>query len=226
MFEARHHNRYENVAWLIARWMKRKGAGSQKESMICYGQFITKSAKRKSLLSEEVLNSLSALIYYRALDTTTLRELIDSKGRLIPEFLELGVLRVAIPRPQRASMQDLYERMGSMEIRQGAIERMAYRQELTTYLVMISSSTRSIIGNTHLSSSSQMMMSVVEMTREIQERKRILYKTEHGMEERQKDKVKSKPKTKKSKLKSTPQKSTVKAEAETEEMLNGPPVPI
>nr|GEU84922.1 hypothetical protein [Tanacetum cinerariifolium] len=28
----------------------------------------------------------------------------------------------------RASMQDLYERMGSMKIRQGAIERMAYRQ--------------------------------------------------------------------------------------------------
>ncbi|GKE98081.1 hypothetical protein Tco_0021432, partial [Tanacetum coccineum] len=47
-------------------------------------------------------------------------------------------------------------------------------------------------------------------------------KTEHGMEEREKDKVKSKPKTKKSKSKSTPQKSTVKAEAETEEMLNGP----
>ncbi|GJT88628.1 hypothetical protein Tco_1070345 [Tanacetum coccineum] len=45
-------------------------------------------------------------------------------------------------------------------------------------------------------------------------------KTEHGMEKREKDKVKSKPKSKKSK--STPQKSTVKAEAETEEMLNGP----
>ncbi|GKF32346.1 hypothetical protein Tco_0102144, partial [Tanacetum coccineum] len=45
-------------------------------------------------------------------------------------------------------------------------------------------------------------------------------KTEHGMEKREKDKVKSKPKSKKSK--STPQKSTVKAEAKTEEMLNGP----
>ncbi|GKB47871.1 hypothetical protein Tco_0898624, partial [Tanacetum coccineum] len=67
------------------RWMKRKGAGSQKESMICCGQFITKIAKRKNLLSEEVLNSLSASIYYRVLDTTTLRELIDSEDRLIPE---------------------------------------------------------------------------------------------------------------------------------------------
>nr|GEY38790.1 hypothetical protein [Tanacetum cinerariifolium] len=52
----------------------------------------------------------------RSLDTTTLRELIDSKGRLILE--ELGVPRVAIPKSLRASMQDLYERMGSMKIRQ------------------------------------------------------------------------------------------------------------
>ncbi|GKD70462.1 hypothetical protein Tco_1324552 [Tanacetum coccineum] len=75
MFEARHQNGYANVAWLIARWMKRKGAGSQKES----------------------------------LDTTTLRELMDSEGRLILEVLEPGVPRVAIPGALRASMQDLYE---------------------------------------------------------------------------------------------------------------------
>nr|GEV42278.1 retrovirus-related Pol polyprotein [Tanacetum cinerariifolium] len=31
MFDARHQNGYANVAWLIARWMKRKGAGTQKE---------------------------------------------------------------------------------------------------------------------------------------------------------------------------------------------------
>ncbi|GKB91216.1 hypothetical protein Tco_0963488 [Tanacetum coccineum] len=43
-----------------------------------------------------------------ALDTTTLRELIDSEGRLIPEAPKPGVPRVAIPRPPRASMQDLY----------------------------------------------------------------------------------------------------------------------
>ncbi|GKE18461.1 hypothetical protein Tco_1426038, partial [Tanacetum coccineum] len=51
MFNARHQNGYANVAWLIARWIKRKGAGTQKEN----------------------------------LDTTTLRKLIDSEGRLIPE---------------------------------------------------------------------------------------------------------------------------------------------
>ncbi|GJY08506.1 hypothetical protein Tco_0375560 [Tanacetum coccineum] len=60
--------------------------------------------KRKNLLSEEVLNSLSALIYYRALDTTTLRELIGSEGRLI------------------------LERMGNMEICKRAIKRIAYKQ--------------------------------------------------------------------------------------------------
>ncbi|GKF53736.1 hypothetical protein Tco_0160646, partial [Tanacetum coccineum] len=106
--EAIRYNGYANVAWLIARWMNEKGAGSQKESMICCGQFIIKIAKRKNLMSDEVLSSLSALIYYRALDTTTLRELIDSEGRLIPKVPELGVPRVAISRPPRASIQDLY----------------------------------------------------------------------------------------------------------------------
>ncbi|GJT97495.1 ribonuclease H-like domain-containing protein [Tanacetum coccineum] len=103
MFNARHQNRYENVAWLIARWMKRKGA-------------------------DDMIKSLSALIYYRDLGTTTLRELIDSEGRLIPKDPQPGVPRVGIPRPSRASMQDLYDRMGRMEIRQEAIERMEYRK--------------------------------------------------------------------------------------------------
>nr|GEZ03514.1 hypothetical protein [Tanacetum cinerariifolium] len=82
--------------------------------------------------SDENLNAReycsSALIYCRALDTTTLRELIDSEGKLIPKVPKPGVPRVDILRPLRASMQDLYERMCSMEIRQGAIERMYYRQ--------------------------------------------------------------------------------------------------
>nr|GEY22442.1 hypothetical protein [Tanacetum cinerariifolium] len=62
------------------------------------------------------------------LDTTTLGELIDSEGRLIPEDPWSGAPRVAIPRPPRASTHDLYERMSNMEIRQGAIEWMSYRQ--------------------------------------------------------------------------------------------------
>ncbi|GJT30128.1 hypothetical protein Tco_0910403 [Tanacetum coccineum] len=58
---------------------------------------------------------------------TTLRELIDSEDRLIPDIPVDDVQRVAAhraPRVQRALMHDLYERMGSMEIRQKAIERM------------------------------------------------------------------------------------------------------
>ncbi|GJT62409.1 hypothetical protein Tco_1005942 [Tanacetum coccineum] len=94
MFDARHQNGYENVAWLIARWMKRKGAGTQKKSQIYCGQFISKIARKSRVLTDDVP----------------------------------GVPRVGIPRPPRAFMQDLYDRMGRMEIRQEAIERMEYRQ--------------------------------------------------------------------------------------------------
>ncbi|GKC01718.1 hypothetical protein Tco_0987854 [Tanacetum coccineum] len=62
------------------------------------------------------------------LDTITLRDLIDFEGKRIPEDPQPGVPRVGIPRPSRASMQDLYDRMGHIEIRQEAIERMEYRQ--------------------------------------------------------------------------------------------------
>ncbi|GJW78615.1 hypothetical protein Tco_0140297 [Tanacetum coccineum] len=95
MFDARHQNGYANVAWLIAR--------------------------KTRVLTDAVLKSLSALIYYRDLDTTTLRELIYFEGRLIPEDPRPGVLRVGILRPSRALMQDLYDRMGGTEIRQEAI---------------------------------------------------------------------------------------------------------
>ncbi|GJZ24841.1 hypothetical protein Tco_0562300 [Tanacetum coccineum] len=90
--------------WLLARWMKRKGAGTQREreSLICCGQFITKLARKARVLSDDVLSSLRALIYCRDMDTTTLRELIDSEGRLIPEAPEPDVPRVAVLRPQRA----------------------------------------------------------------------------------------------------------------------------
>nr|GEW92890.1 hypothetical protein [Tanacetum cinerariifolium] len=47
----------------------------------------------------------------RDLDTTTLKELIDSESRLIPEDQQPDVPRVGIPRPLRASMQELYDRM-------------------------------------------------------------------------------------------------------------------
>ncbi|GKB40352.1 hypothetical protein Tco_0885294 [Tanacetum coccineum] len=79
MFEDRHQNGYANVAWVIAKWMKRKGARSQKDSQICCGQFILKIARKSRVLTEETIRSLSTLVYYRDLDRTTLRELIDSE---------------------------------------------------------------------------------------------------------------------------------------------------
>ncbi|GJZ75634.1 hypothetical protein Tco_0640099 [Tanacetum coccineum] len=69
-------------------------------------------AKKMSLLTDEVLDGLSAPIYCRSLDATTLRELIGSNRRLITEDPSPGVLRVAMPRPPRPTMQDLYYRIG------------------------------------------------------------------------------------------------------------------
>nr|GEW23143.1 hypothetical protein [Tanacetum cinerariifolium] len=104
MFDAKHQNGYANVAWLIARWMKKKEAGTQKESQICHRKFISKISKKCRVLTEDVVRSLSALIYCRDLDTTTLSDLIDSEGKLIPEDPQLRVPIVGIPRPPRASM--------------------------------------------------------------------------------------------------------------------------
>nr|GEV47501.1 hypothetical protein [Tanacetum cinerariifolium] len=77
------------------------------------------------VLIKDVVRSLNASIYCRDLDTITLRYLIDSDGKIIPVDPQMGVPRAGIPRPPRAFMQDLYERM---EIRQEAIERIEYRQ--------------------------------------------------------------------------------------------------
>ncbi|GKF24028.1 hypothetical protein Tco_0076350 [Tanacetum coccineum] len=95
MFEDRHHNGYANVAWVIAKWMKRNGAGSQKDNQICYGQFILKIARKSRVLTKETICSLSTPVYCRDLDRTTLRELIDSEDRLIPEILVDDVPRVS-----------------------------------------------------------------------------------------------------------------------------------
>ncbi|GJT77024.1 hypothetical protein Tco_1043749 [Tanacetum coccineum] len=128
MFEAKHRNGYANVAWLLAKWMKKKGVGSQAESRICCGQFIMRIARGRIFLTEDVLRGLSAPIYCRALDATTLMELIDADGRLIRGDIQPAAPRAAEHRDQRASMQDLYDKIGGIEIRQDAIERMLYKQ--------------------------------------------------------------------------------------------------
>ncbi|GJT62001.1 hypothetical protein Tco_1005534 [Tanacetum coccineum] len=91
MFEDRNHERYANVAWVIGKWMKRKGMGTQEGSQIVCGQFVTKLARKLRLLSDEVLDGLRAMIFCRSLDATTLRELIRPDWRLIAEDLALGV---------------------------------------------------------------------------------------------------------------------------------------
>ncbi|GKB54217.1 hypothetical protein Tco_0904970 [Tanacetum coccineum] len=95
MFEARHQNGYANVAWVIEKWIKRKGARSQKDSQICCGQFITKIARKSRVFTEEIVRTLSTPVYYRDLDRTTLRELIDFKDRLILDIPVDNVPRVA-----------------------------------------------------------------------------------------------------------------------------------
>ncbi|GJV27578.1 hypothetical protein Tco_1384026 [Tanacetum coccineum] len=93
---------------------------------------------QNGVLTDDVIRSLSALIYCRDLDT-----LIDSEGKLIPEYPQPGVPIVGIPRPPRAS------------------------KEPTTHLAMLSRSMTSTISSTslrhHSISSSRMMMSSVEM---------------------------------------------------------------
>nr|GEU71620.1 hypothetical protein [Tanacetum cinerariifolium] len=101
MFEARHQNGYANVAWVIVKWIKRKGAGSQKDSQIYCGQFISKIARKSKVLTKEIVRTLSTLVYCKDLDMTTLRELIDSEDRLIPDILVDDVPRVATQRALR-----------------------------------------------------------------------------------------------------------------------------
>nr|GEY66128.1 hypothetical protein [Tanacetum cinerariifolium] len=87
-----------------------------------------KIQKNDLWLLKDMVSSLIAPIYCRDLDTTTLRDMINSDGKLILMDPQSGVPRVGIPRPPKASMQDLYDRIGRMEIRQEAIEHMEYRQ--------------------------------------------------------------------------------------------------
>nr|GEV34793.1 putative reverse transcriptase, RNA-dependent DNA polymerase [Tanacetum cinerariifolium] len=83
--------------------------------MITYGLCQRTNGKSKAL-TDDVKRSLTAPIYCRDSDTTTLRDLIDYEGRLIPEDPQSGVPRVGVPRLSRVFMQDLY---------QGVFEHMA-----------------------------------------------------------------------------------------------------
>nr|GFA57417.1 hypothetical protein [Tanacetum cinerariifolium] len=83
------------------------------------------------VLIEDVVRSLSALTYCRDLDTTTLRDLTDSDGKLILEDPQPGVPRVGIPRPPRASMyHGVFEHMAGVYSvpLQGAYNSTGYAQ--------------------------------------------------------------------------------------------------
>nr|GEW69063.1 hypothetical protein [Tanacetum cinerariifolium] len=60
-------------------------------------KFITRMARRMNLLNDEVLDGFSASTYCRALDATTLKELIGSNGRLIAEDPASGSHVINIP---------------------------------------------------------------------------------------------------------------------------------
>ncbi|GJR12237.1 hypothetical protein Tco_0794889 [Tanacetum coccineum] len=60
---------------------------------------------QNGVLTEDVVRSLSSPIYYRDLDMITLRDLIDSDGKLIPEDPQPGVPRGAYNPPKYAQPQ-------------------------------------------------------------------------------------------------------------------------
>ncbi|GKD36612.1 hypothetical protein Tco_1252121 [Tanacetum coccineum] len=80
-----------------------KSWDSERQSQIYCGQFISKLARKCMVLTEDVVRSLSALVYCVDMDTN-----YTYRFDLI--------------------LMDLYDRMGRMEIRQEAIERIEYRQ--------------------------------------------------------------------------------------------------
>nr|GEW15530.1 putative zinc finger, CCHC-type, retrotransposon Gag domain protein [Tanacetum cinerariifolium] len=88
--DAKSRGGYDNIQkndlWLLSMFDARHQNGYEKYSL------------------EDVVRSLSAPIYYRDLDTTTLTDLIDSDGKFIPEDPQPGVPRVSITEPSRASI--------------------------------------------------------------------------------------------------------------------------
>nr|GEU99762.1 reverse transcriptase domain-containing protein [Tanacetum cinerariifolium] len=114
---------------------------------ICYGKdikvyearspkeiFSSKAWRRAFHINEPIYIELCHEFYltYEFDEVYANDELRTKKPRLMKKDLMFsskeGVPCVAIPRGPRPSMKDLYNQMGSMQIRQGAIERMAYRQ--------------------------------------------------------------------------------------------------
>ncbi|GJX11491.1 hypothetical protein Tco_0201350 [Tanacetum coccineum] len=69
-----------------------------------FKEFVTKLGKKLQLLTNEILDRLTALIFFRSLDATTLTEMIEPDGRLIAEDPAPGVPRFSISRPLRLTL--------------------------------------------------------------------------------------------------------------------------
>nr|GEV54848.1 hypothetical protein [Tanacetum cinerariifolium] len=137
------------------RWMKRKGAGTQRESLICCRQFIMKLDRKAKVLSDKVIRNLSALIYCRDLDTTMLRELIALR-----EAIKMMAYRQSYHQDRYAGV---FEHMVGVTV--------FNCKKLTTHLDMLNHNIISIVSSINLShnnnnnnnNNNSRMMSSVEM---------------------------------------------------------------
>ncbi|GJY88312.1 hypothetical protein Tco_0502940 [Tanacetum coccineum] len=130
MFDARHQNGYANVAWLIARtlWITTSNVLSNELGLIEFQGF---KVGQKAIVNPSVKTEF-AVLNFSCRDRLCRRVVIDLSLPSLYVISRLALLFTVIKvedleRTPRASMQDLYERMGNMEIRQGAIERMSHR---------------------------------------------------------------------------------------------------
>ncbi|GJT12766.1 hypothetical protein Tco_0859808 [Tanacetum coccineum] len=111
MFDARHQNGYANVAWVITRWMKRKRAGTQKESQICCGQFILKLARKCRVLTEDVeLDVLQLGLINHHLNIILSGYMSKDSGEML-DFLNTSYLKIKPRTIMRCGLDGL-EKLG------------------------------------------------------------------------------------------------------------------
>nr|GEV64025.1 hypothetical protein [Tanacetum cinerariifolium] len=79
---------------------KERSWNLERESNLLWSVYL-KACYKCRVLKEDMVRSLSALIYCTDLDTIMLRDFIHSDGKLIPEDPQSCVPRVGIPRPLR-----------------------------------------------------------------------------------------------------------------------------
>ncbi|GJS44616.1 hypothetical protein Tco_0594737 [Tanacetum coccineum] len=105
--------------------MKKRDEVRRTVQIVC-GQFISKIARKNKVLTEEIVRTLSTPVYYRDLDSTTLRELVDSKDRLIPDIPNDDVQRVSSQRAPREAIERMeYRQSYHWDRYQGVFEHMA-----------------------------------------------------------------------------------------------------